>query len=957
MTPPSFRLRLPAASRAFILASSLVAALASWCAPARASEGVHTTVINETSSYIRWEATGDVGCWNADAFASPFTTIDPHSTVAMYSSIKTSGGSCAFTFGDGGTNAWMYLGLFFQQPDGAWTEPISAGQDNLDTGIFSSSLYAPKLYYDTNSGFVSFVSVPSSGVWFPASPTVGGGSGDGLFCINIDYPSGEGTYDQTVYVEPAQSCEPTATATAAAAVSRATHLTHPANAPAGPAAHAAQATGVFDLEQLFQGACELINPTGQCSSLTDSSLWNLNNISSSVSNVQADATPSTGYGWGSLKPAYLEFQNNTDNTGSAGYSFTGEEGEQDSTTTTSGMTIGNAITFGIDGVSPINDTASLDLDFSSSSTQSTGGYTSTSVNSTINTSPDSTTYLYGFQGTANQAFNYTADLTFGDQSGNAEPLTTPAPAVFGYSPAQAQPCIGYLVGNAAVSASLMQLYDQAISAGYTASDPNLNSEEIAFLSAGASLTSSSAACPGFPSSSSSSAPNFSSGAGFDGSGTATLAALGGGGASSWDPNLQAIQTCAYSTAVSGSSSNPDNPCVSSTVASSSSATVSSALATSGAGAVVMASHYRPFSRIVGPNRSVLMIGGRDDHDTLITGDGQFNIIRGGRDETLIAHGRNDVLFGGPGRTRLVAGYGFDTLDAGSGDVVLSANAGHGILRGGSGNDTFNIGARARYTAVGGSGSSTFNVRGSLAQLVGGKGRTVFRLLGAGKVPNIVEPLHSGSGTLLSERSMTVPFNVGVARAIGRGPVTLRGVSTTRELIGGAGRTRLVAGPGREQLIGGTGDTTFVFSRNGQDIATGGLGRNWFMLPSVPVYTTGRAPKARPGSGDQITNFSAKRDHLVLRAADFGSKLLSSRLALVEGRNPSATGRVPTLLFDVARDVLSFDPDGTGPSDRHVIVTLRHFRCTAANVLLARRYRIHSRRGIACLAPGSISISR
>lgn len=951
--------------RAGFFICSLFAGLVLWCAPASASEGVHTTLVNDTSYPIQLQWTGDLGCWNADAFASPYTTVAAHGSAALYSSIKTSGGSCAFTFGDGGTNAWIYLGLFFEQPDGAWTEPISSSQDNIDTSVFSSSYYAPKLYYNTDTGAVSFVSVPPDDVWFPASPTLGGSSGDGLFCINIVYPSGESTFDETVYVEPEQTCASTSTASAARATAvpiGAARSARSTPARPQPTAHAAQATGVLDLEQLFQGACELLDPSSQCSSLTDASLWNLSNVSSDVTSVTAQTSPSTGYGWGSLNPAYFEFENDTDQTGSSSYSFSGTEGEEDSTSTTTGLTIGNAITFGIDGVSPVNDTASLDLDFSSTSTQDIGSYTSTSVGSTVDTSPDSTTYLYGFQGTANQAFDYSADLTFGDQSGNAEPVTTPVPAVFGYSPAQAQPCIGYLVGNAAVTGSLLQLYDQALADGYTASDPNLNSEEVDFLSAGASLTSSSAACPGFPSSSSSSSPNFASGAGFDGTGTATLAALGGGGESSWDPDLQGIMTCAYSTTVSGASSDPDNPCLSTTTSSSSTPNARAAQAGQDPGAVVMAKHHRRHARLVGPNRSVLMIGGRDDHDTLITGDGEFNVIRGGRGETLIAHGRNDVLFGGPGRTRLVAGSGFDTLNAGSGDDVLTANAGHGILRGGAGDDTFNLGPHARYTAVGGSGSSTFNVRGSLAQLLGGKGDNRFRLLGSGKAPDIVEPPHSGIGTLLSERSLTVPLNIQVARAIGRRAVTLTGVGTTRELIGGPGRTRLIAGPGDERLIGGRGSTTFVFSRGGRDSATGGTGRNRFILAGTPTYTGrshagGRSPKASSGDADQITNFDPARDRLILHASDFGARLLSDRLTLMEGDSPRPSARVPTLLFDLRRGMLSFDPDGTGPKDRKVIVTLRHFRCGASSARAAGRFRIRRHQGTACLPLGAVTIAR
>jgi Ca2+-binding RTX toxin-like protein len=911
-----------------------------------ASLAVNTELVNNTSFAVSLQAvSGQSSCWNTDDFGDD-DVVAAHSTFSYYSSIKTgSGTSCE----SDSENAHQHIQLEVEQPSADWTVPTSSGQDNLlSSGPDWSNLENIELFYHNTVNELVYVQnadqsgTPPYNVWYPASPVLSGASGDGLFCMGWSQVSYEGApYDLQLTVDPAQECPATAS-DAADVGARAVEPSNDARATV-----AQSSAGVFNLLPMLQGACELtLTTTTYCSNINNNANWNLENVSSDVTSFEADDPPPTTYAWGQVDPPYLEQDNGTNTSGTLNYTFNYSEGATESSTTTTGYEIGDSVTFG-SSASPINDKVSADYNFSSASTQQTGTTSQTSVSSSIATQPGGTTYLYGFQGTGTQEFNYTANLTFGDQTGNAEPLTTVAPGVLGYSPATAHPCIGYMIGGSGVSGSVMQMAAQAEANGDSAEDPNFDAYEQAFLSGMAGYNSSSSACPGFPS-------GFSSGAGFDGSGSMNASALGGTGVAdtSWYPDLGSIVTCAYFNVVDTDPSNPDTPCTTPSDTSASDATAHRQVP----GNVIMASHYEKHSRIVAQGRSVLMIGGKADHDTLVTGPGTFNIIRGGTDETLIAKGKTDVVVGGRD-DNIVGGPGYDSLYGGPGNIMITAGTGRGEARAGSGNDRLIAGPTSRSALIGGRGNDTFYIHGTKRiGVFAGTGNDTFHVFGKNATKSIIVLARHGHDTLYTDHSLTVPQNI--ATAIATAPrVTLTGVPTTEKLVGERSGDALIAGPGDERLIAGAGRNVIVFSRFGFDVATGGRGADDFIFMGVP-FSTWRGQTPRRVYSHRITDFNPRKgDRVVLRAKYFGDGLLSNGLTLQERHHPAATTRNPTLLFDPASKLLSYDPDGTGPQRARLIVRLSDFACERSGSKGVGRYHVRVELGAHCLPEDALLITR
>jgi Ca2+-binding RTX toxin-like protein len=316
-----------------------------------------------------------------------------------------------------------------------------------------------------------------------------------------------------------------------------------------------------------------------------------------------------------------------------------------------------------------------------------------------------------------------------------------------------------------------------------------------------------------------------------------------------------------------------------------------------------------------------------------------------------------VLLGGSGNDRLHAGSGHESLYGHGGNDVLTASAGHGVIHGGAGADTFVVRRHARYGLFGEDGNDRFFIYNTPRTLVaGGPGNDIYYRFGRRATRNIVELPSQGTDTLYTDHSMRVPLNVEIARATGRGDVSLFGNSTTQSLHGGAGHDRLVAGTGNERLVGGRGDTTFLFAQSGHDVATGGSGQNWFVFRGTPLARRALLSLRRVG-GNQITNFKIGRDHLVLRAKALGSVLIGGQLMLVEGRRPTPTAKVPTLMFNTSNQRLSFDPDGTGPNGARILVTLANYHRQVSSARERGKYRIHSHLGSDCLPVSAFSLTR
>ncbi len=141
---------------------------------------------------------------------------------------------------------------------------------------------------------------------------------------------------------------------------------------------------------------------------------------------------------------------------------------------------------------------------------------------------------------------------------------------------------------------------------------------------------------------------------------------------------------------------------------------------------------------------------------------------------------------------------------------------------------------------------------------------------------------------------------------------LMGLGGADTLTGGGGKDHLVGGAGVDHLIGG----------GGGDRMTGGLDADHFVF------------NAPTEGGDKITDFTHGLDQIDLLAAAFGIGG-----ALVDGVNfitdGVMTGAVPTVLYNAATGVLSYDGDGTNGGAAVVLATLtNHATLTATDFLLA-----------------------
>jgi Ca2+-binding RTX toxin-like protein len=80
--------------------------------------------------------------------------------------------------------------------------------------------------------------------------------------------------------------------------------------------------------------------------------------------------------------------------------------------------------------------------------------------------------------------------------------------------------------------------------------------------------------------------------------------------------------------------------------------------------------------------------GQDGDDIIIGGSGQLVADAGDGNDTVTGGGANDFMQGSGGNDTLSGGAGFDALEGGSGDDILTGGIGGDTLDGGDGSDTF-----------------------------------------------------------------------------------------------------------------------------------------------------------------------------------------------------------------------------------------------------------------------------
>ena len=148
---------------------------------------------------------------------------------------------------------------------------------------------------------------------------------------------------------------------------------------------------------------------------------------------------------------------------------------------------------------------------------------------------------------------------------------------------------------------------------------------------------------------------------------------------------------------------------------------------------------------------------------------------------------------------------------------------------------------------------------------------------------------------------------------GKGNDTLNGGAGDDWLYGGDGNDTLNGGNGADRLFGGKGDDTLnggdgndvLLGGLGNDILTGGLGADQFVF-AAPLHGITNV--------DTVKDFSSTQgDKLVLNALFFegisAGNTVGNQIDLVNGT--AATSAKPTLLFNAATGILSYDADGNG----------------------------------------------
>jgi Ca2+-binding RTX toxin-like protein len=149
----------------------------------------------------------------------------------------------------------------------------------------------------------------------------------------------------------------------------------------------------------------------------------------------------------------------------------------------------------------------------------------------------------------------------------------------------------------------------------------------------------------------------------------------------------------------------------------------------------------------------------------------------------------------------------------------------------------------------------------------------------------------GNDTIRSTLDISLPTGMENAELTGIGDTSALGNAANNRLVGNMGDNTLDGGKGVDTLSGGLGSDQFMVAYNGVGIAV-----------------------------DQITDFVAAEDLLVVDLASLGldvaqMALLSSGTvdpaSFVKGAGAKAVDNNDYFLFDTARAMLAFDPDGSG----------------------------------------------
>jgi len=155
-----------------------------------------------------------------------------------------------------------------------------------------------------------------------------------------------------------------------------------------------------------------------------------------------------------------------------------------------------------------------------------------------------------------------------------------------------------------------------------------------------------------------------------------------------------------------------------------------------------------------------------------------------------------------------------------------------------------------------------------------------------------------------------------------GDDTIAGSGRGDVLDGRGGNDTLVGNGGNDKLLGGLGDDSLT-GGIGKDRLNGGAGTDSFNFQNVTER------------GDTIVDFQHGVDHLVLTGAAFGflAPLTDGADFLSQAGGAAPVSASPTLIYDSASGVLSYDADGTGAGVAQQLAVFSNLAALSASDIL------------------------
>lgn len=563
-------------------------------------------------------------------------------------------------------------------------------------------------------------------------------------------------------------------------------------------------------------------------------------------------------------------------------------------------------------------TFSASWNWSSSLAQTTSTQTQDGLSHTFQNLPNTRAVHVLYQDQAQGQTTYGSGLSFTTQAAGVDRaiISRMFTDGLGMSTSANQTCIGYLAGATSVNRSIMNISEQYQQSGKL---PTADSEALAGYAAAYSPVTGSgvqATCVGFPAGSD---DGYWSGFDFAATGvTGPMSSFGSGVTScSWydpapppPPGGAAPTSCPADPPTAVEAARGGGP----------------AGVRRGTGALHDLAR-RPGALHQGTTGSNFFRGDAEPDRDVVVGGPAFDVLYGGPGSEVARGGAGrDLLSGRGGDDVLAGGEGNDQLEGGSGDDVIHTGSGRDLAEGGPGDDRIVAVDADRSLLRGGRGDDRIEVRSGDAQMWGGPGDDTYVIRRAGD--HVVgEVCGHGRDLLLSHVDVRVPRCVEQARLVGAHAARVTGSSGRDIIHGNAAANRLAGGPGRDRVHGHGGDDHIVLGRFGHDLAFGGAGADIFEVQGVPLRHARVASLARPArrTAHRIPDFRvADGDRIRLLARHHGATAISQLRAgmqVIRQVDPRPTRARAQVLADTRTGLITLDPDGTGPLDDVVLVTI------------------------------------